>query len=254
MRSITVRELEQLRAGLAKGLSAVTVNVYLRHLRGAFATAHRWDYLLKNPMRQVAFLEEPERDSPPVIEEVLKAILDQADEEQARAIRIALYTGLRPFELVRLTYGHIAGGVIRILGKRNRRREVPILGECADLIGEGKPDERVIKRWTTAGGLSHMFRDLADDAGYRKKVRLYDLRHTAATVWTMAGMDPWAVSKLMGHTDIKTTQRYVTVTRRHLEAILGKVEGFYDKNLTAGKGQVISIEAAKGNGNGSSDS
>ena len=246
LRSLTVRELEQFKASLLRGVEPITVNAYLRHLRTAFATALRWEYILKNPMRLVAFEEEPERESLPVIAEVLKAILEAADEEEARAIRIALYTGLRPFELVQLQHGiHVVGGVIRVLGKRKRRREVPILGDCKALIGEGEPGDRVINRWTTASGLSHMFRRVANDAGF-PKIRLYDLRHTFGTVMTLAGVDLFHVSRLMGHNDIKTTQRYVTITLKNLEGFVGKAEAFYDKSLTAGAGAVVSIGKGKG--------
>ena len=63
----------------------------------------------------------------------------------------------------------------------------------------------------------------------------------------MAGADPFAIMKAMGHTDIKTTQRYVTVTRGHLEAIMGKVEGvFSDKSLTAFQGKVVTIGKKRG--------
>ncbi|HQT96837.1 MAG TPA: tyrosine-type recombinase/integrase [Thermodesulfobacteriota bacterium] len=246
LRSLTVRELEQFRSALLKGVEPITVNAYLRHLRTAFATALRWEYILKNPMRQVAFLEEPERESLPVIEGVLQAILEAADEEEARAILIGLYTGLRPFEMIQLAHGTtVVGGVIRVLGKRKRRREVPILGNCAALIGTGEQGECVIKRWTTASGLSHMFRRVANDAGF-PNIRLYDLRHTFGTVMTLAGVDPFHVSKMMGHTDIKTTQRYVTVTMKHLKGFVGKAEAFYDNSLTAGAGAIVPIGNGKG--------
>jgi len=246
LRSLTLRELEQFKAGLLKGeLTAVTVNGYLRHLRTAFATALRWEYLLKNPMLQVPFELEAQREAPPVIEEVLAAILSKATALEKRFIRILLFTGLRPFELCRLTYGHVVGDVIRVAGKRGRIRVIPVMGNCRKLLGKGKPTAYVIP-WRHPVTLSHRFRKLADAAGY-PGVRLYDLRHTFGTVMTLAGVDPFHVSKLMGHTDIKTTQRYVTVTRQHLETIMGKVDGvFSDKSLTASQERVVSIGKKKG--------
>lgn len=245
LRSISLRELEQFKAGLLKGeLTATTINGYLRHLRAAWATALRWEYLIKNPMPRIPFELEPQREAPPVIEEVLSGILLKATAEEKRFIRILLYTGLRPFELCRLTYGHIVGDVIRVAGKRGRIRVIPVMGECRELLGTGKPTQHVIP-WRHPVTLSHKFRVLADAAGY-PGVRLYDLRHTFGTVMTLAGVDPFHVSRLMGHTDIKTTQRYVTVTRAHLEAIMGKVEGvFSDKGRTGAAGTVVSIGKKK---------
>lgn len=240
LRSLTLRELDQFKVGLMKGVSAVTTNGYLRHLRAAFATALRWEYLIRDLMRQVPFELEPERESTPVIQEVLSGILAKATAQEKRCILILLHTGLRPFELCRLTYGHVSGGMIRVRGKRGRLRQIPVMGELEILLGEGKPAAFVIP-WRHPVTLSHKFRVLADGAGY-PNVRLYDLRHTFGTVMTMAGVDPFHVSRLMGHTDIKTTQRYVTVTRQHLEAIMGRVEGvFSDKGRTAAAGTVASI-------------
>jgi len=225
LRSLTVRELERFKTGLLEGVSAGTVNGYLRHLRGAFSTALRWEYILRNPATSVPFELEPEREAPPVIEEVLEGILAKATEQESRVFRILLYTGLRPFELCKLTYGHVVGGVIRVAGKRGRIRVIPVMGECKQLLGEGKPTVHVIP-WRHPVTLSHKFRLVADAAGY-KNVRLYDLRHTFGTVMVLAGVDPFHVSKLMGHTSITTTQRYVTVTRKHLELAVGKADGMF---------------------------
>lgn len=225
MRSITVREIEQFKTDLLKGVKPATINGYLRHLRTAFATALRWEYVLKNPAKGVPFELEPERESPPVVDEVLAAILSKATEQERRVIRILLYTGLRPFELCRLTYGHIVGGVIRVKGKRGKLRVIPLVGECATAIGAGKPAQYVIP-WRHPDTLSHKFRVLASAAGY-PNVRLYDLRHTFGTVMAIAGVDPFHLSKLMGHTSISTTQRYVTVTRRHLELVVEKLDGMF---------------------------
>lgn len=232
LRSISVRDIEQFKAGLLKGLEATTVNGYLRHLRTMFATALRWEYVLKNVAAAVPFELEPEREAPPVIDEVLKAILEKAADPERRAFRILLYTGLRPFELCRLTYGHIVGGVIRVKGKRGRIRTIPLLGEAAALIGEGKKGEHVIP-WRHRDTLSHKFRAAATAAGY-PGVRLYDLRHTFGTVLAIAGVDPYHLSKLMGHTSISTTQRYVTVTPRHLEVVVGKLDGAFGEGNPVG--------------------
>ncbi len=231
LRSLTVRELEQFKASLLAGpLGVVTVNGYLRHLRTAFNTAIRWEYLLRSPMAQVPFEIEPERESQPVVEEVLAAILGKATEAEGRVFRILLYTGLRPFELCRMTYAHVVDGTIRVRGKRGRVRVVPLMGEAAKLIGEGKPFERVIP-WRHPVTLSHKFRKAATAAGY-SHVRLYDLRHTFGTVLAVAGVDPFRLSKLMGHTSIKTTQRYVTVTREHLAEAVGRVDGMFGGKKT----------------------
>jgi integrase len=246
LRSISTRELEQFKAGLRKGISAVSVNTYFRHLRGAFATALRWEYTTKDPIKPIRFDAEPERIPDLVVEDILRAILAHADEQERRYILVSLYTAMRPFELIKLTYGDIVGGVIRLQGKQRKARFVPVFGECAKLIGVGKPDEHVFKRWRTPSGVSHMFRRFANKAGY-EYIRLYDLRDTAATVMTMTGMDPTTVEKVMGHTDRRTTSRYIHVTVKHMERFMEEARKFYDNSMTEGLNEPINLGELRAN-------
>ena len=56
--------------------------------------------------------------------------------------------------------------------------------------------------------------------------RLYDLRHTYGTRAIEAGIDVFSVAKLMGHADLSTTQRYVHLSKGHLEDAQKKIERF----------------------------
>ncbi len=51
------------------------------------------------------------------------------------------------------------------------------------------------------------------------RFRIYDLRHTAATRAAEAGTNPLSLAKLLGHSDLKTTQRYVHLSKRHLSDV-----------------------------------
>ena len=42
-----------------------------------------------------------------------------------------------------------------------------------------------------------------------KDVRFHDLRHTLGTRLAEAGTSPWLIQMILGHADVKTTQRYV---------------------------------------------
>jgi len=56
--------------------------------------------------------------------------------------------------------------------------------------------------------------------------RLYDLRHTYGTRAVEAGIDVFSVAKLMGHSDLSTTERYVHLSKDHLEEAQKKIERF----------------------------
>lgn len=140
---------------------------------------------------------------------------------------LALHTGLRRFELAALEIGDInltARTVLVRRGKGGGSRLLPLSEEAA----------RVVARYIATEGLSHgpllrslsqpqegigpgtvsrIFSDLAFRSGV--KVRAGDgisphaLRHTAATGWYQSSGDIMAVSDLLGHAHLTTTQRYV---------------------------------------------
>jgi integrase len=63
-------------------------------------------------------------------------------------------------------------------------------------------------------------------SGIKPPFRLYDLRHTYGTRAIEAGIDVFSVAKLMGHADLSTTERYVHLSKGHLEDAQKKMERF----------------------------
>ncbi len=63
-------------------------------------------------------------------------------------------------------------------------------------------------------------------SGIQPSFRLYDLRHTYGTRAVEAGIDVFSVAKLMGHADLSTTERYVHLSKGHLEDAQKKMERF----------------------------
>ncbi|HYT24097.1 MAG TPA: tyrosine-type recombinase/integrase [Candidatus Polarisedimenticolia bacterium] len=56
-----------------------------------------------------------------------------------------------------------------------------------------------------------------ESSGIKPEFRLYDLRHTYGTRTAESGVEALTLMKLMGHSDLKTTLRYVHLSKRHLE-------------------------------------
>ena len=69
----------------------------------------------------------------------------------------------------------------------------------------GRPYVSVFCAWDTARKLA----DLAD-------VRMHDLRHSFASFLVNAGRSLYEVQKLLGHTQVKTTQRYAHLSQETL--------------------------------------
>jgi integrase/recombinase XerD len=157
-----------------------------------------------------------------------------------RAMLEVLYaSGLRVSELVglRLADLDLTVGIVRVLGKGNKERLVP-LGDVAGAslrayLSHGRP--RLEKRRGSphlflgrhGGGLTRqMFWQLLKryvrDAGITKRVTPHTLRHSFATHLLERGADLRSVQMMLGHADIGTTQIYTHLSRAHLKAIYDK--------------------------------
>ena len=58
------------------------------------------------------------------------------------------------------------------------------------------------------------------------RFQIYDLRHTYGTRSIESGTDPLTLMRLMGHADLKTTSRYVHLSKRHLADAQTRIEKY----------------------------
>ena len=154
-----------------------------------------------------------------------------------RAMLEVLYaTGLRVSELVNLRYGQINlnQGVIRIVGKGNRERLIPLGDEAVRWLTEfvrGARDEILLDRQTdylfptrrgdrmTRQAFWHIIKRYASKAGIAKGLSPHTLRHAFATHLLNHGADLRVVQILLGHSDLSTTQIYTHVASERLKEL-----------------------------------
>ena len=55
------------------------------------------------------------------------------------------------------------------------------------------------------------------------RIHVHGLRHTFGSAMAMAGADPFAIMKAMGHADIKTTMIYVSLGKSHIREQVEKL-------------------------------
>lgn len=152
-----------------------------------------------------------------------------------RAMLELLYaTGLRVSELINLKQSQVNfnQGVLRIIGKGDRERLIP-LGEEAqrwlrDFI-DGPRTEILLGRQTdyffptrrgdrmTRQAFWHIIKRYAQKSGIDKKLSPHSLRHAFATHLLNRGADLRVVQLLLGHSDLSTTQIYTHVARERLK-------------------------------------
>jgi len=184
------------------------------------------------------------------IEKILDAIdLSTAEGARNRAMLEVLYSsGLRVSELVdlKLSNVHFDMGFLRIIGKGNKERLVPIGREAMKFMKiyidevRGRPPHkgphkgheiyvflnRLGKKLTRVM-IFTIIRALAKKAGIKKTISPHTFRHSFATHLIEGGADLRAVQEMLGHESITTTEIYTHLDRDYLRQV---VTEFHPRN------------------------
>ncbi|MEL7186666.1 MAG: site-specific tyrosine recombinase XerD [Pseudomonadota bacterium] len=157
-----------------------------------------------------------------------------------RAMLELLYaTGLRVSELINLQQSQVNfnQGVLRIIGKGDRERLIPLGDESQRWLKEfinGPRMEILLERQTdylfptrrgdrmTRQAFWHIIKRYAEKADIRSKMSPHSLRHAFATHLLNRGADLRVVQMLLGHSDLSTTQIYTHVARERLKDLHGE--------------------------------
>jgi len=178
----------------------------------------------------------PDTLSYPEIERIISAVdLSKTAGERDKAMLETLYScGLRVSELItlRLSHLYVDDGFVRVIGKGNKERLVPIgqsaLRAIAIYVGEVRVHQDVQpghedyiflnlrgKRLTRMSAFN-IVKDNAVRAGIRKTVSPHTFRHSFASHLVEAGADLRAVQEMLGHESITTTEVYTHLDRKYL--------------------------------------
>ena len=157
-------------------------------------------------------------------------------ERDSVMLEVLYATGLRVSELVALRLGQVnlVTGVVRVVGKGNKERLVP-LGEVAvaaleHYLAEARP--ALLKRRQTDAlfpsnrgeamsrqAFWQLVVRYSAEAGIRGDISPHTVRHAFATHLLNHGADLRVVQLLLGHSDISTTQIYTHLARERLKQL-----------------------------------
>ncbi|MBC8255774.1 MAG: site-specific tyrosine recombinase XerD [Candidatus Marinimicrobia bacterium] len=173
------------------------------------------------------------------VNQIIKAVdLSKKYSLRDQAILSILYaSGLRVTELVELKLKNllIGEGMIRVFGKGNKERIVPIgkialsylnlyLKELRPSISSKGNSQGILFLNHRGGKLTRMsiwniLHENTLRAGIAKKVSPHVLRHSFATHLLEGGADLRSVQEMLGHSDITTTQIYTNIDKIYLKEI-----------------------------------
>lgn len=243
-------DFERFFASLAKrGFTTTTAARKLSALRQFYKFLYAEGRIKENPTAQ---LENPKKGAPlpktlseKEVDALLKTVAGQAAKKPTLAnlrnlamIEVLYATGLRVSELVGLPRAAVEGKTTFLIvrGKGGKERMVPLSKPAkkavADYLSFLKADDRYKdSRWLfpTRSKSGHLTRirafqivkGLAAKAGFNPgKVSAHVLRHAFATHLLGGGADLRSVQKLLGHSDISTTQIYTHVLEERLKKLV----------------------------------
>lgn len=204
------------------------------------------DYRKENP---TDLLESPKigRKLPDTLsEQDIDKIIGQIDlttpeGERNRAIFETLYScGLRVSELTNLKISDLffEEGFIRVIGKGNKQRFVPINLNTIKIIDTFKKDIRIkidLKkgfedilflnrrgRQLSRNMVFMILKKLVTEAGITKNVSPHTFRHSFATHLLENGADLRAIQQMLGHESITTTEIYMHLDKSFLKSVVEK--------------------------------
>jgi integrase/recombinase XerD len=228
-------------------LSAHSQARILSGLKGFFKYLMFEDRIKKDP---TALIEGPRlgRKLPdtlsfPEIEKLLNAIdLSKPEGARNRAMVEVLYSsGLRVSELVDLKLNNVYAdsGFLRVVGKGNKERLVPIGRDALKFLAiyTGEIRGKTPLKSPRKGFESHVFlnrngskltrvmvftiiKKLALDIGLKKTISPHTFRHSFATHLIEGGADLRAVQEMLGHESITTTEIYAHLDRDYLRQVI----------------------------------
>jgi len=199
-------------------VKSTSVNTYLRHIKSGLNWARNEEYIEKTP--QIKMYKAGQKLTRYLSKSEIKRIKNQAEKnrpEMLRIINFALFTGCRRQEIIRARFEHIVGTKIKILGKGDKERLIPLLPQAIDT----RQDIGKIFSYKHVSTVSNYFRKIAKDCGV--KARFHDLRHTAGTQMLASGIPLKTVKEILGHTDIRTTELYAQVLAETMEKEMQKL-------------------------------
>ena len=157
------------------------------------------------------------------------------NETTKRAFLFCCFTGLRYSDVSTLTWRDIkqvdSGLVvsIRAMQKTGKQIIIPLNQSALKWLpdrGGCKPGQKVFDM-TCISACNKCLKKSAAAAGIEKNVSYHTSRHTFATLSLAAGGDLHTVSKLLGHSDIHTTQIYADVVMETKIEAVSRISGYF---------------------------
>lgn len=224
------------------GLSHTSVNRKIASLKAFYKFLLRTRQIQVNPLAQHRALKTSKKIQVPFSEKEVAAALGDIEYPQGFAglrdrliIELFYSTGVRRSELINLKVADFGPDVLKVLGKRNKERLIPVLPQLAAHAAEYLRERKQVLEGRTNDYffISEKGGKLTDGVVYRlinsyfsgvsekAKKSPHILRHSFATHLLNNGADLNSVKELLGHSSLASTQVYTHSSLAELKRVYG---------------------------------
>lgn len=190
-------------ADMTEAYAAATINRSLGTIKKALHLAWERGITPDNHSAQIKRLPENNQREIHLSIDQVKIIADLCSEQTRAAVWVSLLTGCRRGEVLKIKAEDIGAETILIRSgntKTLRTRIVPIIPAL-------RPWLEYLPLVIGYEGVKSSFQRAREKAEM-PEVNFHDLRHSCATILLASGADLYTVAKILGHTTVKTTERY----------------------------------------------
>ena len=215
-----------------KGFSKTTINRKITSIKTFLIWCIEKNYLESTSLKSVKNLKAEKKLPNVLTANYINELLDSLPSEDPKDIRdkaileLMYSSGLRVSEVSNLSIKDIKNNKsIKVLGKGNKERVLPITSRAYDVINKYIEHSRTI--FVNEKSNSFLFLGVRggqlSDREIRRIVKLrvgtfpHSLRHTFATHLLDGGADLRIVQELLGHNDPSTTQIYTHVSKKQMK-------------------------------------
>lgn len=205
-----------------KTLHVNTQLYYFKILRYCLNCAAAEDYISGNPIDKMKHEEKPkryrtEREYLTITELVRLAHTPFYNALLKKAFLFSCFCGLRHSDIIALRwkdiqYDETGNALLNIIQRKTQEAmSLPLSPEAIKHLpdrGKAQKTDKVFEGLISLGRSNEILHRWAEQADITKHVTFHTARHTHATMMLTLGADLYTVSKLLGHTNIQTTQIY----------------------------------------------
>lgn len=222
-------------------ICARTADTYCQRFRTALNEAVREGLIDKNPWNKLETIEKIKKPESKreylTIDEIRSMIAtDCPNELVKRAYLFSCFTGLRISDVRNLKWGDVYNEngqtyVSVVMVKTTKPLYIPLSGQALKWMpekGERASDDYVFGNLVNYGNVNENLKKWAEAAGIRKHISYHLARHSFATMMLTLGADLYTTSKLLGHSNVKTTQIYAKIVDSKKVEAVNLVDGVFD--------------------------